>query len=208
VLKTEEKNKEDKSEIILNAAQKRFSIYGVEKTSMREIADDVNMSKASLYYYFPDKESLYLKVIEKEQSEFLKSIMEDIRVISDPGECLRKYAIKRLSYFRTLLNLGRLKVVEIYGLKPVLASTLARFSEEERKLVARILDSGRQSGQFGIQDIHKTAVLFLDLLKGLRSGFMTNKEITVINDSEYEALCNKVADITDIFIKGLMYSAL
>ena len=208
MLKTEEKYKEDKPEIILNAAQKRFSIYGVEKTSMREIADDVNMSKASLYYYFPDKESLYLKVIEKEQSEFLKSIMEDIRVISDPVECLRKYAIKRLSYFRTLLNLGRLKVVEIYGLKPVLASTLNRFSEEERKLVARILDSGRQSGQFVIQDIHKTAVLFLDLLKGLRSGFMANREITVINDSEYGVLCDKVADITDIFIKGLMYNAL
>lgn len=207
-MKNEDKNKEDKSEIILNAAQKRFSIYGVEKTSMREIADDINMSKASLYYYFPDKESLYLKVIAKEQSEFLKSIMEDIRIISDPGECLRNYATKRLSYFRTLLNLGRLKLVEIYGLKPVLASTLSIFSDEERKLVARILDKGKQSGQFGINDIHKTAVLFLDLLKGLRSGFMTNKELTIMSDSEYEALCCKVADITDLFIKGLMYNAL
>ena len=207
-MKTEEKNKEDKAEIILTAAQKRFSIYGVEKTSMREIAEDVHMSKASLYYYFPDKESLYLRVIEKEQAEFLISIKKDIRVIINPAECLRNYALKRLSYFRKLLNLGRLKLVEIYGLKPVVLSAFIRFSEEERKLIAQILDNGKQSGQFRIDDIHKTAVLFLDLLKGLRSGFMANKEIAFINDVEYEALSGRVADITDIFIKGLMYNAL
>jgi len=207
-LRTEEKNKEDKSETILNAAQKRFSIYGVEKTSMREIADDVHMSKASLYYYFPDKESLYLRVIAREQSEFLMSIRKDIREIPDPAESLRNYALKRLSYFRTLLNLGRLKLVEIYGLKPVVVSTLKRLSEEERKLIAQILDNGKQSGQFRIDDIHKTSLLFLDLLKGLRSGFMTNKEITFINDSEYEELSARVADITDIFVKGLMYNEL
>ena len=50
-------DKSKKLKLIIEASQKRFGIFGVEKTSMREIADDLKLSKASLYYYFPDKES-------------------------------------------------------------------------------------------------------------------------------------------------------
>ena len=50
-------DKSDKVKLIIEASQRRFGLYGIEKTSMREIADDLKLSKASLYYYFPDKES-------------------------------------------------------------------------------------------------------------------------------------------------------
>jgi AcrR family transcriptional regulator len=203
-VKIEERIKPDKIENIIDAAQRRFSLYGLEKTSMREIANDLHISKASLYYYFPDKENLYLSVIGREQSEFIRIIKEELISIDDPAECLRMYALKRLSYFRTLLNLGRLKIVEIYGLKPVLASTLARFREEETMLVTKVLDTGNQTGLFIIDNTYKVAALFLDLLRGLRISFMTNKEFSVMDESEYESLSEKVGDITDIFINGLM----
>src|SRR5665648_72271 len=102
-------DKSIKLQQITETAQKLFGLYGVEKTSMREIADDLNLSKASLYYYFPDKESLYKAVIEKEQDEFIIKIHEKIRSIKEPGLLLREYAVTRLSYFRTLLNLSRLR---------------------------------------------------------------------------------------------------
>ena len=76
-----------KEQLILDAAQKRFGLYGIEKTSMREIADDLNLSKASLYYYFPDKESLYRAVVEKEQSEFLDRIAERMNTKKEQTSC-------------------------------------------------------------------------------------------------------------------------
>ena len=42
--------KNDKVQMIIEASQKRFGLYGIEKTSMREIANDLKLSKASLYY--------------------------------------------------------------------------------------------------------------------------------------------------------------
>ncbi|MGI8637960.1 MAG: TetR/AcrR family transcriptional regulator, partial [Segetibacter sp.] len=39
-----------KRDVIIQAAQKRFSHFGVDKTTMNEIADDLSISKASLYY--------------------------------------------------------------------------------------------------------------------------------------------------------------
>ena len=57
-----------KTEQIIKVAQKRFGQYGFEKTTMNEIASDLNMCKGSLYYYFPDKEHLYIAVAKKEHA--------------------------------------------------------------------------------------------------------------------------------------------
>ena len=93
--------KDNKAKLIIEAAQKRFGLYGVEKTSMREIADDLQLSKASIYYYFHDKESLYRAVVEKEQNEFIVKISERILSIEEPEMLLKEYASSRLSYFKT-----------------------------------------------------------------------------------------------------------
>jgi TetR/AcrR family transcriptional repressor of mexJK operon len=64
----------DKENIILDAARKRFAHYGFSKVTMDEIASDVEMGKASLYYYFPTKEDLFRAVILQEQNELKKNI--------------------------------------------------------------------------------------------------------------------------------------
>jgi AcrR family transcriptional regulator len=199
------KLKENKSEVIIKAAQARFGIYGFGKTSMREIAEDLHMSKGSLYYYFSDKENLYKVVIEKEQAEFLQRLEEDLKNIPDPAECLKKYTLARLSYFKTLLNLSRIRSESLNELKPLIAATFKNFREKEKILVMQVLEKGKVSGQFNITSTYELASLFLDLLRGLRSAFLNNKKLLVIDDDEYEALSGKIMTFTDIFIRGVMF---
>jgi len=40
---------------ILEAARRRFADQGYEATSLREIAEDLGVTKAALYYHFPSK---------------------------------------------------------------------------------------------------------------------------------------------------------
>ncbi|WP_160714535.1 TetR/AcrR family transcriptional regulator [Chitinophaga solisilvae] len=56
---------DQKRTLILEAALKRFKRYGLSKTTMEEIARDLEISKGSLYYYFSDKESIYVAVVER-----------------------------------------------------------------------------------------------------------------------------------------------
>src|ERR1700733_14021802 len=63
-----------KKEKILEAAHHRFLHFGYSKTTMNEIAGDLSMSKALLYYYFPDKSQLYVAVMRKVAGEYLKSL--------------------------------------------------------------------------------------------------------------------------------------
>jgi AcrR family transcriptional regulator len=193
----------DKVQMIIEASQRRFGLYGLEKTSMREIADDLNLSKASLYYYFPDKESLYKAVVEKEQAEFIFCISERISSFHEPEQLLLEYANARLSYFRTLLNLSRLRLESYSGIKPVFRETILKFKEKEIEIVKRIFEKGITAGVFYINDTDQTASLYLDLLKGLRIIVINEKKTLFIEQDEYDLLLEKTIEFTNIFIRGI-----
>lgn len=192
-----------KVQLMIEAAQKRFGLYGIDKTSMREIAEDLGLSKASLYYYFPDKESLYKAVVEKEQDDFFIIISEKILNIQEPELLLLEYVNTRLSYFRTLLNLSRLKLEFYSDLKPVLRETIGLFKEKEKGIIVNIFENGMRKGIFSIEDTDKTASLFLDLLKGLRISVLNEKKMLVLEQEEYDRLLEKTIAFTKIFINGL-----
>jgi len=56
-VKTEEK--------IVNAAKKLFGTRGYVETSMSDIAKEVGITKASLYYFYKNKQDIYLTVLEE-----------------------------------------------------------------------------------------------------------------------------------------------
>jgi AcrR family transcriptional regulator len=199
----ESSEKGNKQVLIIETAQKRFGLFGVEKTSMREIADDLNLSKASLYYYFPDKESLYKAVVEKEQSEFIAKISERFINIKEPDQLLREFAKSRLSCFKALLNLSRLKFEAYSDLKPAFRETIRQFREKEKEIIIKIFNKGTDLGIFFIEDKEKTASLFLDLLRGLRISVVTDKITLFIEQDEFDRLLQRTIAFTDIFIKGL-----
>jgi TetR/AcrR family transcriptional regulator len=92
-----------KEKEILKAARSRFAHYGFSKVTMEEIAADVGMGKASLYYYYPTKEDLFKSVIHKEQNVFIGEIEKLFcRKISAENK-LRNYVKKRLEYFQELI---------------------------------------------------------------------------------------------------------
>jgi AcrR family transcriptional regulator len=60
-----EREKEQRREYIVDAAEKLFLAKGYENVSMNDIADAVGMNKATLYLYFKSKESLFFSVVQR-----------------------------------------------------------------------------------------------------------------------------------------------
>jgi len=190
---------------IIERAQKRFGLYGFEKTAMREIADDLGMSKGILYYYFPDKEYLYKAVIEKEQSEFICVVNERMHLLDDPADKLREYVRIRVNYFRSLLNLGRLRYDEFRNIKPLLNDIWIIFKEKETKIIKSIFINGKKKGHFNFKNAAEMASLYLEILRGLRNMILSNKEILYLNEEEFELFVKKTNLFTELFIKSLKF---
>lgn len=64
---TERKQREkaQRRKDILRAAEKLFFSRGYDNVSMDEIANEAELNKATLYFYFKDKESLYFAVVNR-----------------------------------------------------------------------------------------------------------------------------------------------
>ncbi|MEO3743291.1 helix-turn-helix domain-containing protein [Plantactinospora sp. B5E13] len=55
---------EDTKTRILTVAVELFTAHGYDQTSLREIADRVGLTKASLYYHYPSKQALLLALVQ------------------------------------------------------------------------------------------------------------------------------------------------
>ena len=91
-MKTE---KIERKPTILKVAQDLFSKFGLEKTTMDEIAKMARMGKASIYYYFKSKESIYKEVIQKEGKILQEKIRLAINKENTPQNKLSVYFITK-----------------------------------------------------------------------------------------------------------------
>ena len=194
----------EKIKDILAAAQKRFGMFGLEKTSVSEIAADLNMSKGSIYYYYPDKESLYKAVIEKEHGEFLQKVKDQIQDMDNPVAMVQSYLKVNLQYFRILLNLSRVRFSD-FVFNPMIKKIIGDFRKKEVELLSTILTKGSETGVFNVSNPDEIANLYLDLLKGLRKMTIGKNEIFYLENDEYELMVQRINLFSDIFIKGIMY---
>ncbi|MBN9430319.1 MAG: TetR family transcriptional regulator [Burkholderiales bacterium] len=53
----------DRQEQLLEIAQRLFARQGFAGTSLRDIANEAGITKAALYYHFPNKDALYAKIV-------------------------------------------------------------------------------------------------------------------------------------------------
>jgi AcrR family transcriptional regulator len=194
---------EEKISEILHAAQERFGLYGYEKTAMHEIADDLGISKASLYYYYPDKESLFCAVFEKEQQYFIRQLHDVIDKSENPKELLLEFLSFRMNNFRKLYNLGRLGMEEIKGMNNIMSDLWANFRKTEQEEISRIFKKGMENKLFHIEDAYETALLYLDSLRGLSILYLKSKDISRLTEEDHVALEKKLRQFTHIFIQGI-----
>lgn len=69
---------QDKKEKIFTAGSECFARYGYEKTSMDDIGRLVWLNKASLYYYYNNKEVIFSADIFLEREKYTKTLQESI----------------------------------------------------------------------------------------------------------------------------------
>lgn len=108
-----EREKEQRRNDIINAAEKLFFSRGYDNVSMNDIANEVELSKATLYLYFKDKESLFFAIVLRgarilnaiyiERSKLEITGIEKIKAM---GQGFAEFTKKHPDYFRMLCYSG------------------------------------------------------------------------------------------------------
>lgn len=99
-----EREKTEMREKILQAAADIVKSEGIDKLSIRKLADKIEYSPAIIYHYFSDKEEVLDNVIEERYKMFVNLLLDNNSRESSPEEQLRS-GLK--SFISLALKLGK-----------------------------------------------------------------------------------------------------
>ncbi len=193
-----------KREQIIDGAIKRFIHFGINKTTMNDIAEDLSVSKPSLYYYFPDKKSLIIGVIEKVFSDYFETLKKK----SNPDHSLEQALFStigvRSSFFQKYYMLRISEGIPDLLNDEAMKQKLNALREIERVFFANVFRLAQQKGEIEHENMDHIAELYLESVVGLTTVCMMETGKDIFPDKKtLNKMTEKQKDLSTIFAKGL-----
>jgi AcrR family transcriptional regulator len=91
ILERREREKAERKALIMRCAKDLILEYGAEKVSMMDIAKKAELSKATLYLYFPSKALLFMEICSIAGTRFLEFFRSRMRPGLSAIETIRLY---------------------------------------------------------------------------------------------------------------------
>lgn len=182
--------RENRKENIISAAKKLFSRFGLEKTTMEDIAKATKKAKSSLYYYFKGKEEVFAEVINREMHALKILVMEAVKTENSSHAKLKKFVSIRMKYLKqkadhyTSIRDEYLKHYEF------IEKLREEYSDWEISTIKSILQYGVEKGELELANLDLISKSIFFAVKGLEYPWIVN-----LNQKEIEESVNNLFDV-------------
>jgi len=195
----------NKQQQIVEAATRRLAHFGMHKTNMADIAQDLGISKASLYYYFPDKTNLYAAVLSSIVEVEMKMTRETISTFPTCKERVMELLKRRTTFVKQYYTLLSGLAGEQNPLGEEKTVILASFRHRQTLLLQDILQKGVEDGEIASSlDLYETAQLFLVALEGMRFLILNDRDQHLFpSEEEFDKIHGLQQKMSLILLKGL-----
>jgi len=195
-----------KKEKILEAAYNRFLHYGYSKTTMNEIAGDLSMSKALLYYYFPDKSQLYIAVMRRVANDYLNILAGKANSFADLKDAFEFQINIQHEFILNNYNFFDFFRLDEQNLPDMIWEIVGQVHQSERDLLVNAIRTEVAKGTIKpVANPNEIVELLLDALHGVRVSALSHKKTMFPPKEHLDEIRKKRLLLSDIFIKGLMY---
>lgn len=176
---------------IVEMALNRFSHYGFAKTTMNEIAEDLNITKANLYYYYQDKSALICDVICHISNELFEIERDIIRkfngdfvgTLEEVLEIRSKFMSK---YYMLYIN-ENLEWVKGHDV----TQTILKIHETEYLNLHVLFKNAVELGVLKVNDLDESVKTYIEVNRALSLMFNVQDIISGIPNKEN---INKILD--------------
>jgi AcrR family transcriptional regulator len=180
---------------ILAEAERLFAAGGYDGVSMREIAEACGVTKANIYYYFRDKESLYLEILQADMEALVSALDRATQVDGSCRERIARLARAYWTLMREKDNLIRLTLRQFGGLEKELQGLVFRYQDEIVRPVEGVLADGVRSGELRPLNTRLAATSLL----GMLSIYVAGRLLQLPLD---QPLDQAVTQTVDLFFDG------
>jgi len=192
-----------KREDILDAAMICLTRYGPVKATMDDIARILGLKKASLYYYYENKEAIFRDTLERELINFQDQVKKTIKNISTARDKIIALVKTGHDYFKTrtdLLDYDRQVMLDNHWL-------IKKLSKEQvtknMDLMAQLIREGIDKGEFREADENKISHALRLIIMTMKMEMYQNLGGRRPTDKEFNELKKDSLYILGIFLDGL-----
>jgi len=191
-----------KQEIIL-AAQELFKHYGWGKTSVEDIAKKAGKGKSTLYYYFKNKEEIFLEVLMKEVASVCERMDQAVWKADTFDEKFRAFFVCELREILQTTNLyTSVRDYWIDNFMQIEEKAACIHKDRDIDLLTSILEKGIEEGRITHRNRDELHLIAETLIQ-TRMGFMI--ELARVNSEEDMITIEKQqATFLDLMLNGLL----
>jgi AcrR family transcriptional regulator len=192
-----------KRQQILKAASECLARYGYEKTTMDDIAGRIGLNKTSLYYYYRNKESIFIEVIVQEAQTFLDTLQaKAVRARGCRSQILT-YLTERFRYYQHVVNLHNLSLETLRSIQPSFKTLYQSVLDREIAFIGTLLKRGIERGEIKPGPTQKISRAILAVTDALKQAACEQQSGTDPQAIDYSQIEKDVAYAVTLMLDGL-----
>lgn len=194
----------EKRQEIVKAARECFARFGYDKTTLDDIGKMVGLNKASLYYYYKNKEAIFAEVIVGEIEGTIDEYCAKIKKIPGCREKILTYLREKIRYMQNLMNVHSLSIEAFRNVQPMFTNLFQQITEKEVALISGIFDKCIQQGHMKPCDTRRVAQTILTVFDAIKIKAVQGTDLRFIDNLNIEALEDEVVFTVSLILDGLM----
>ncbi|MFY0651728.1 MAG: TetR/AcrR family transcriptional regulator [Cyclobacteriaceae bacterium] len=194
---------EDKKEQILGAAKDLFNRLGYSKTSVDDISQAVGMKKSSLYYYFKNKEDMFMCSFKNEWENQFKIFAEEANKQKNPADKIIAYINQSLAYYEKVVVNHKIPVKVLIETRNLYREFMNHINEGRIGFYENCLKEGVQSGLFCKCDTRKVAESIFTVKFSIQYDSFNMFLHTYPTKEDFVGIKENILFATKLILKGL-----
>jgi AcrR family transcriptional regulator len=170
------RNKQDET-VILDAALRVFSRYGYKKTTLEDIAGELNMTNTAMYAYAASKRDLYEKTVRYVMKRWQGSVQQAVAEKTTAQEKMAVLCESALYYLAKDVEFCALLRSDpgIFPMFPTV-DPYEEINRDSVRMIERILEFGRETGEFRAVDAPAVGEVLFSIYKNFIIHTYINSE--------------------------------
>lgn len=160
--------KEQVKERIGQAAMECFERYGLEKTTLEDIAKTIGLNKTSLYYYYKNKEDIFIEVAIREGQSFIDTLQKSTLKKKGVENQISFYLESRLNYYTNVLNMNRVSVESLDKILPRFFELYDAMMVQEKAFLTKLLTQAIAHEKLDLTDPENIASVLINFANALK----------------------------------------
>lgn len=190
-------------EKIGKAAMKCFMKFGLDKTTLDDIAQSVGLNKASLYYYYKNKEDIFVEAALKEGEDYIISLQQEVLLKKGVENQVSYYMQSRFNYYKNVLNMNRVSVETLNKILPHFFELYEALMKREKQFLSLLIRKAIQDGELMKTNADKIASVLIDISDALKHSVEQQAILKMENEIDYSNSLRDMKFLISLMFKGL-----